>query len=102
MSKLSDLHIEQQESGESHSPIGLDRKDLPNYLAIKSREIAYEKKVSTNSILKPMLIEHGFEDKDGVALEPYSILVDYYEDLDKIPPKITMHNLGVLIPRRKS
>ena len=42
-----------KESGESHSPIGLDRKDLPNYLAIKSREIAYEKKVSTNSILKP-------------------------------------------------
>ena len=69
-----------------------------NDLANKARKIAYEKKVSTNSILIPMLIEHGFEDENGAALKSYSILVDFYENLDKIPPKITMYNFGLIEP----
>ena len=74
----------------------MNRENLPNHLANKARKIAYEKKVSTNSILKPMLIEHGFEDEHGNGVETYSHLVGFDEDLDKTPSKETMEDFGLL------
>ena len=39
----------------------------------KAKKIAYEKQVPTDDILNPMLIEHGFEDGNGIALETYCL-----------------------------
>ena len=41
----------------------MDRKELPNKLANLSRKIAFRDKVSTNSILEPMLTRQGFENE---------------------------------------
>ena len=57
----------------------MERENLPNHLANKARKIAYKTKVSTNSILEPMLIKHGFEDGNGNNLETYSHLVGFDE-----------------------
>lgn len=66
-------------------------KELPNKLANLAREIAFREKVSTNSILNPMLARHGFD------TETYSITVGFDEDLDKIPTKEVMEDLGLTI-----
>ena len=74
----------------------MERENLPNHLANKARKIAYKTKVSTNSILEPMLIKHGFEDGNGNNLETYSHLVGFDEDLDKTPSKETMEDFKLL------
>ena len=53
----------------------------------KAKKIAYEKQVPTDDILNPMLIEHGFEDENGIALETYSLTLAYDETTDQIPKK---------------
>jgi len=65
-------------------------------LANKARKIAFEKKVSTNSILKPMLIKHGFEDENGINPVPYSITISYYENLNKVPTKEIMEEFKLV------
>ena len=73
-----------------------DRKELPNKLANQARKIAFQKKVATNKVLQPMLLEHGFEDENGVNLETYSITIGLFEDLDKVPSKETMEDFDLL------
>ena len=68
----------------------MDRKELPNKLANLSRKIAFRDKVSTNSILRPMLKRQGFEN------ETWSIIVGFDEDLDKVPSKQIMEDFGLL------
>jgi len=68
----------------------MNRKELPNKLANLARKIAYRDKVSTNSILEPMLTRQGFDN------ETYSITVGFDEDLDKVPSKETMEDLDLL------
>ena len=68
----------------------MNRKELPNKLANSARKIAYRDKVSTNSILKPMLSRQGFDN------ETYSITVGFDEDLDKVPSKETMEDFDLL------
>ena len=68
----------------------MDRKELPNKLANLSRKIAFRDKVSTNSILEPMLTRQGFKN------ETYSITVGFDEDLDKVPSKQIMEDFGLL------
>tara|TARA_R100000750_G_C2273423_1_gene68370 strand:- start:312 stop:518 length:207 start_codon:yes stop_codon:yes gene_type:complete len=53
----------------------------------KAKKIAYQKKVSTNSILNPMLIEHGYEDESGIALKTFCLMIALDEDLDETPKK---------------
>ena len=65
----------------------MNREQLPNELANQARKIAFQKKVATNKVLQPMLVEHGFEDENGVSLETYSITIGLFEDLDKVPTK---------------
>ena len=77
----------------------VNRKELPDLLANKARKIAYKKKVSTNSILEPMLIEHGFEDENGFGLEIYCITVGMDEDLDKVPTKEVMKDFNLTIKK---
>ena len=67
-----------------------NRKELPNKLANLSRKIAFRDRVSTNSILEPMLTKHGFYN------ETYSITVGFDEDLDKVPSKETMEDFDLL------
>jgi len=73
----------------------MNRKELPNKLANEARKIAFEKKVSTNSILEPMLVEHGFENERGIGLETYSITIGFDENLDKVPTKEIMEDFGL-------
>jgi hypothetical protein len=68
----------------------MSRKELPNKLANLARKIAYRDKVSTNSILEPMLTRKGFDN------ETYSITVGFDEDLDKVPSKETMEDFDLL------
>jgi hypothetical protein len=68
----------------------MDRKELPNKLANLSRKIAFRDKVSTNSILGPMLKRQGFEN------ETWSITVGFDEDLDKVPSKQIMKDFDLL------
>lgn len=68
----------------------MNRKELPNKLANLARKIAYRDKVSTNSILEPMLTRQGFDN------ETYSITVGFDEDLDKVPSKETMVDFDLL------
>ena len=68
----------------------MNRKELPNKLANLARKIAYRDKVSTNSILEPMLTRQGFDN------ETYSITVGFDEDLDKVPSKETMEDFDLL------
>ena len=68
----------------------MDRKELPNKLANLSRKIAFRDKVSTNSILEPMLTRQGFKN------ETYSITVGFDEDLDKVPSKQIMKDFDLL------
>ena len=68
----------------------MNRKELPNKLANLARKIAYRDKVSTNSILEPMLTRQGFDN------ETYSITVGIDEDLDKVPSKETMEDFDLL------
>tara|TARA_R110000796_G_scaffold103672_1_gene213116 strand:+ start:733 stop:924 length:192 start_codon:yes stop_codon:yes gene_type:complete len=51
----------------------------------KAKKIAYKKQVSTDSILNPMLIEHGYKDKNGMALKTICITIGITEDLNEIP-----------------
>ena len=67
-----------------------ETKELPNKLANLSRKIAFRDKVSTNSILNPMLKRQGFEN------ETWSIIVGFDEDLDKVPSKQIMEDFGLL------
>tara|TARA_R100000388_G_C7163702_1_gene120504 strand:- start:245 stop:457 length:213 start_codon:yes stop_codon:yes gene_type:complete len=67
-----------------------NRKELPNKLANLSRKIAFRDRVSTNSILEPMLTKHGFDN------ETYSITVGFDENLDKVPSKETMEDFDLL------
>ncbi len=67
-----------------------NRKELPSKLANLSRKIAYRDKVSTNSILRPMLKRQGFEN------EVWCITVGLDEDLDKVPSKETMEDFDLL------
>ena len=68
----------------------MNRKELPNKLANLARKIAYRDKVSTNSILEPMLTRQGFEN------EVWCITVGFDEDLDKVPSKETMEDFDLL------
>ena len=68
----------------------MNRKELPNKLANLARKIAFRDKVSTNSILEPMLTRQGFDN------ETYSITVGFDEDLDKVPSKETMKDFNLL------
>tara|TARA_Y100000114_G_scaffold85257_1_gene78779 strand:+ start:813 stop:1004 length:192 start_codon:yes stop_codon:yes gene_type:complete len=51
----------------------------------KAKKIAFQKKCSTNQILKPLLVKHGFEDENGYALKTICIQVGLTENLDQIP-----------------
>jgi hypothetical protein len=73
-----------------------NRKELPDLLANKARKMAYKQKVATNTILQPLLIEHGFEDGSGMNLETYCITLSYNEDLDKVPTKEIMEVFGLI------
>ena len=68
----------------------MNRKELPNKLANLTRKIAYRDKVSTNSILEPMLTRQGFDN------ETWSIIVGFDEDLDKVPSKQIMKHFDLL------
>ena len=70
--------------------IQMNRKELPNKLANLARKIAYRDKVSTNSILEPMLTRQGFDN------ETWSIIVGFDEDLDKVPSKQIMKHFDLL------
>jgi len=53
----------------------------------KAKKIAYKKQVSTDSILNPMLIEHGYQDKNGMALKTICITIGITEDTAQVPTK---------------
>jgi len=51
----------------------------------RAKKLAKDKGVSTNSILKPILIKQGYKDKNGMTLKTHSIMIGLNEDLDQIP-----------------
>jgi hypothetical protein len=53
----------------------------------KAKKIAYKKKVSTDSILNPMLVEHGYKDESGMALKTICLEIALDEDTSEIPKK---------------
>lgn len=50
-----------------------------------AKEIAYETQVSTDSILNPMLVEHGYQDSKGMCLITHDIELGVFEDTAQIP-----------------
>ena len=54
----------------------------------KAKKIAFERKCSTNEILEPMLIKHGFKDENGLALKTICLTIGLTEDLDEIPTEL--------------
>tara|TARA_R100000734_G_C3204060_1_gene21768 strand:+ start:295 stop:486 length:192 start_codon:yes stop_codon:yes gene_type:complete len=54
----------------------------------KAKKIAFEKQCSTNEILQPMLIKHGYKDESGVALKTICLTIGLTEDLDEIPTQV--------------
>ena len=57
----------------------------PQKLFEKAKKIAIKKQVSTNEILNPMLVEHGYKDKNGMTLKTICIAIGLTEDLNEIP-----------------
>jgi len=53
----------------------------------KAKKIAYKKQVSTDSILDPMLVEHGYTDSKGFCLITHSIVIGVFEDTAQVPTK---------------
>ena len=54
----------------------------------KAKKIAFEKQCSTNEILQPMLIKHGYKDESGLTLKTIALVIGLTEDLDEIPTEI--------------
>jgi len=54
----------------------------------KAKKIAIKQQVSTNEILNPMLVEHGYKDKNGMTLKTICLTIGLTEDLDKIPTEV--------------
>jgi len=54
----------------------------------KAKKIAFERKCSTNEILEPMLIKHGFKDENGLTLKTICLTIGLTEDLDEIPTEL--------------
>jgi len=53
----------------------------------KAKKIAYKKQVSTDSILNPMLVKHGYQDSKGVCLITHVIEIGVFEDTAQVPTK---------------
>ena len=54
----------------------------------KAKKIAFANQCTTNEILEPMLIKHGFKDESGLALKTICLTIGITEDLDQIPTEM--------------
>ena len=52
-----------------------------------AKQEAYKKKVPTWDIFKPLLIENGYIEPNGVAIKAWGVVLQFGEDWKEVPKK---------------